>query len=56
MTESGGVPGSVDSVLELLERQSYIADRALATAIHLSLTLGRPLLLEGEGRVAGTNQ
>ena len=54
MTESGGVPGSVDSVLELLERQSYIADRALATAIHLSLTLGRPLLLEGEAGVGKT--
>ena len=54
MTESGGVPGSVDSVLELLEGQSYIADRALATAIHLSLTLGRPLLLEGEAGVGKT--
>jgi MoxR-like ATPase len=54
MTESGSVPGSVDSVLELLEGQSYIADRALATAIHLSLTLGRPLLLEGEAGVGKT--
>ncbi|MEE2844867.1 MAG: MoxR family ATPase [Gemmatimonadota bacterium] len=54
MTESGGVPGSVDSVLELLQGQSYIADRALATAIHLSLTLGRPLLLEGEAGVGKT--
>ena len=54
MTESGAVPGSVDSVLELLEGQSYIADRALATAIHLSLTLGRPLLLEGEAGVGKT--
>ena len=54
MTESGGVPGSVDSVLELLQGQSYIADRALATAIHLSLTLGRPLLLVGEAGVGKT--
>ena len=54
MTESGNVPGSVDSVLELLQGQSYIADRALATAIHLSLTLGRPLLLEGEAGVGKT--
>lgn len=54
MAESGGVPDSVDSVLELLEGQSYIADRALATAIHLSLTLGRPLLLEGEAGVGKT--
>lgn len=48
------MPGSVDSVLELLQGQSYIADRALATAIHLSLTLGRPLLLEGEAGVGKT--
>lgn len=54
MAEPGGVPDSVDSVLELLEGQSYIADRALATAIHLSLTLGRPLLLEGEAGVGKT--
>ena len=54
MTESGNVPGSVDSVLELLAGQSYIADRALATAVHLSLTLNRPLLLEGEAGVGKT--
>ena len=54
MTGSGGRPGSVDSVLELLARESYVADRSLATAIHLSLTLGRPLLLEGEAGVGKT--
>ncbi len=54
MTGSGGMPDSVDSVLELLEAQSYVADRSLATAIHLSLTLGRPLLLEGEAGVGKT--
>ena len=54
MTGSGGVPGSVDSVLELLAAESYVADRSLATAIHLSLTLGRPLLLEGEAGVGKT--
>ena len=54
MTESGNVPCSVDSVLELLAGQSYIADRALATAVHLSLTLNRPLLLEGEAGVGKT--
>jgi len=48
------MPDSVDSVLELLEAQSYVADRSLATAIHLSLTLGRPLLLEGEAGVGKT--
>jgi len=54
MTESGTMPGSVDAVLELLADGSYVADRALATAIHLSLTLGRPLLLEGEAGVGKT--
>ncbi len=53
-TDPGELPGSVDSVLELLQAQSYVADRALATAIHLSLTLGRPLLLEGEAGVGKT--
>lgn len=53
-TEPGELPGSVDSVLELLQAQSYVADRALATAIHLSLTLSRPLLLEGEAGVGKT--
>ena len=46
--------GSVDAVLELLAAESYVADRSLATAIHLSLTLGRPLLLEGEAGVGKT--
>ncbi|MDX1647313.1 MAG: MoxR family ATPase [Longimicrobiales bacterium] len=54
MTEPGGRPGSVDTVLELLRSQEYIADRALATAIHLSLALERPLLLEGEAGVGKT--
>ena len=31
--------------------QSYLADRGLATAIYLSLSLGKPLLLEGEAGV-----
>jgi MoxR-like ATPase len=52
--EPGGLPGSVDGVLELLGREHYVADRALSTAVHLSLTLGRPLLLEGEAGVGKT--
>lgn len=50
----GALPGSVDAVLEMLGREDYIADRALSTAVHLSLTLGRPLLLEGEAGVGKT--
>jgi MoxR-like ATPase len=54
MMEPGALPGSVDGVVGMLEGQDYIADRALATAIHLSLTLQRPLLLEGEAGVGKT--
>ena len=32
----------------LLEAGGYVADRALATTVHLALAMGRPLLLEGE--------
>jgi MoxR-like ATPase len=54
VTEPGGLPGSVEGVLELLGRENYVADRALATAVHLSLTLERPLLLEGDAGVGKT--
>jgi MoxR-like ATPase len=37
-----------------LREQAYLADRGLATAIHLALTLDRPLLLEGEAGVGKT--
>src|ERR1700689_2807774 len=46
-------PASVDATLALLQRQSYVADRSLATAIYLALKLRRPLFLEGE---AGTGK
>jgi MoxR-like ATPase len=48
------VPRSVDDVLELLASQAYVADRGLGTALFLALTLGRPLLLEGEAGVGKT--
>jgi MoxR-like ATPase len=34
--------------------QAYLADRGLSTAIYLALSLGRPLLLEGEAGVGKT--
>jgi len=49
-----GVPASVDEVVELLGAGRYVADRGLATAIFLSLKLGRPLFLEGEAGVGKT--
>ncbi len=62
MRVSGGVriegrvsiPDSVDETLSLLEQEQYVADRSLATAVFLSLKLGRPLFLEGEAGVGKT--
>jgi MoxR-like ATPase len=45
---------SIDELAGLLERQHYIADRGMATAIYLALKLQRPLLLEGEAGVGKT--
>jgi MoxR-like ATPase len=45
---------SVDDLQAALGTQSYLADRGLATSIHLSLSLDKPLLLEGEAGVGKT--
>jgi MoxR-like ATPase len=47
-------PDSVDAVERSLAAESYLPDRGLATAIYLSLAMGRPLLLEGEAGVGKT--
>ena len=51
---SGALPASVDDALALLERGRYVADRGLATVLHLALSLRRPLFLEGEAGVGKT--
>ena len=48
------LPGSVSDTLALLAKGQYVSDRSLATAIYLSLTLHRPLFLEGEAGVGKT--
>src|ERR1700691_285748 len=48
------LPASVSDALALLSRGHYVADRSLATAVYLALTLGRPLFLEGEAGVGKT--
>jgi MoxR-like ATPase len=48
------LPASVDETLNLLTAGKYVADRSLATALHLSLRLHRPLFLEGEAGVGKT--
>ncbi len=47
-------PTSIDAVQEMLGAQGYICGRALGTVVFLSLTLGRPLFLEGEAGVGKT--
>ena len=47
------LPASIDATEALLAGQGYVASRALATVVFLSLKLGRPLFLEGE---AGTGK
>ena len=41
-------------IQRLLEEQIYIADAAIATALYLSMTLGKPLLIEGPAGVGKT--
>jgi MoxR-like ATPase len=48
------LPTSVDAVAALLATENYLCDRRLATALFLSLTLKRPLFLEGEPGVGKT--
>jgi MoxR-like ATPase len=46
--------GSVEAAGARLAAQSYLADRPLALAVHLAVTLEQPLLLEGEAGVGKT--
>jgi MoxR-like ATPase len=45
---------SVGAASEALAGQGYLADRPLAMAVHLAVTLEQPLLLEGEAGVGKT--
>ena len=53
-TDTIDMPASIDQVQNLLRDQQYVADRGLAVAIYLALTLHRPLFLEGEAGVGKT--
>ena len=48
------LPNSVDNTITFLKSGNYLADRSLSTALYLSLSLKRPLLLEGEAGVGKT--
>ena len=54
MTASKALPQSIDETLALMEAQDYVASRALATVVYLSLKMRRPLFLEGEAGVGKT--
>jgi len=45
---------SIEEVQRLMEAQSYIADRALATTLFLAIKLEKPIFLEGEAGVGKT--
>jgi MoxR-like ATPase len=45
---------SVEEVAAALERERYVADRALAVTLFLALRLGKPLFVEGEAGVGKT--
>ncbi len=46
--------GSIDQLQQAFAARGYIAGRDLATTLYLSLTLARPVLLEGEAGVGKT--
>jgi MoxR-like ATPase len=48
------LPATIDETITLLDQGNYVSDRSLATALHLALTLRRPLFLEGEAGVGKT--
>ena len=48
------LPTSIDETLALLSSEDYVANRALATVLFLSLRMKRPLFLEGEAGVGKT--
>jgi MoxR-like ATPase len=54
VSESTRPPTSVAELTDLLRSGGYLADRGLSTAAYVAMTLGRPLLLEGEVGVGKT--
>ena len=48
------MPPSIEELTEALARRAYLADRGLATVLHVALALRKPLLLEGEAGVGKT--
>ncbi|WP_153768506.1 MoxR family ATPase [Labrenzia sp. CE80] len=53
-TSHASMPASIADTLDLLQSAGYVADRSLATVLHLALRMKRPLFLEGEAGVGKT--
>ena len=49
-----GLPENIGQLTELLRQGGYLADRGLATALFVAMSLPRPILLEGEVGVGKT--
>lgn len=54
MSITTALPTSIDETMALLSSEDYVASRALATVLFLSLRMKRPLFLEGEAGVGKT--
>jgi MoxR-like ATPase len=52
--ETSRVRPEIRRIQDVMERESYITDRQVATAIHLAIALGKPLLVEGHPGVGKT--
>jgi MoxR-like ATPase len=48
LSPASRLPAAVSDTARLLDEHGYIADRELATTVHLALSMQRPLFLEGE--------
>lgn len=44
----------IEQISEMMERQAYITDRAVATTVYLAMALKKPLLIEGPAGVGKT--
>ena len=44
----------IRNIQDVMEREAYITDRQIATAVYLAVTLGKPLLVEGHPGVGKT--
>src|ERR1700744_4183724 len=47
-------PETVGQLTEILRQSGYLADRGLATALFVAMSMNRPILLEGEVGVGKT--